>query len=177
MARQFILQFDRRFCMGHRLASGLAPKCAVPHGHNETVTIDIVSIDDGFQELDPMSNMVAEFGVIKEKLFRWIDKHVDHSFHLSQTDPLLDYFAKHEPKTWRRCLVTPGDPTTEILAACFMSKANAFLYGLGLECDRIAIQETPTNTVVFTGSTESILPQGDYWWERVDMSINEFGED
>ena len=35
----FSLIFSRRYSMAHRLLSGGSPKCAVPHGHNETVTV------------------------------------------------------------------------------------------------------------------------------------------
>ena len=37
----FSLIFSRRYSMAHRLLSGGSPKCAVPHGHNETVTVKL----------------------------------------------------------------------------------------------------------------------------------------
>jgi len=168
----FTLQFERRYSMAHRLLSGAAPRCSVPHGHNEVVTVDIVANNE--RPLDSDTNMLAEFSVVKKRWFNWIDKHVDHSFQISDTDPLIGYFREHEPETLMRCLITPGDPTTEIRAACFMAKLNAFLAGQGLVCSRLTIDETPTNSVVFAGDPIKFLPEGDYWWWRADGSINDF---
>ena len=167
----FILQFERRYSMAHRLLSGAAPRCSVPHGHNEIVAVDIVA--DNIRPLDTDTNMLAEFGEVKGRWFQWIDKQVDHSFQIADTDPLIGYFSEHEPETLKRCLITPGDPTTEIRAACFMAKLNTFLAGQGLTCPRLTIHETPTNSVVFNGDPTQILPGGDHWWWRSDDSINE----
>ena len=145
----FTLQFERRYSMAHRLLSGAAPRCSVPHGHNEVVVVDIVA--DNERPLDTDTNMLAEFGAVKKRWFNWIDKHVDHSFQISDTDPLIDYFREHEPERLPRLLITPGDPTTEIRAACYMAKLNVFLAGQGLVCNRLTIDETPTNSVVFAG--------------------------
>ena len=168
----FTLQFERRYSMAHRLLSGAAPRCSVPHGHNELVSVDIVA--DHERPLDPGTNMLAEFSVVKKRWFHWIDEMVDHSFQIADTDPLIGYFREHEPKTLTRCLITPGDPTTEIRAACFMAKLNVFLAGQGLVCSRLTIHETPTNSVVFTGDPTQVLPSGDYWWWRSDESVNDF---
>ena len=169
----FTLQFERRYSMAHRLLSGAAPRCSVPHGHNEVVTVDIVANNE--RPLDSDTNMLAEFSVVKKRWFHWIDEMVDHSFQIADTDPLIGYFREHEPKTLMRCLITPGDPTTEMRAACFMAKLNVFLAGQGLVCSRLTIQETPTNSVVFTGDPTQVLPSGDYWWWRGDDAINDFG--
>ena len=169
----FTLQFERRYSMAHRLLSGAAPRCSVPHGHNEVVTVDIVANNE--RPLDSDTNMLAEFSVVKKRWFHWIDEMVDHSFQIADTDPLIGYFREHEPKTLLRCLITPGDPTTEMRAACFMAKLNVFLAGQGLVCSRLTIQETPTNSVVFTGDPTQVLPEGDYWWWRGDETINDFG--
>ena len=168
----FTLQFERRYSMAHRLLSGAAPRCSVPHGHNEVVTVDIVANNE--RPLDSDTNMLAEFSVVKKRWFHWIDEMVDHSFQIADTDPLIGYFREHEPKTLLRCLITPGDPTTEMRAACFMAKLNVFLAGQGLVCSRLTIQETPTNSVVFTGDPTKVLPAGNYWWWRGDDAINDF---
>ena len=168
----FTLQFERRYSMAHRLLSGAAPRCSVPHGHNEVVVVDIVATEE--RPLDSDTNMLAEFSVVKKRWFHWIDEMVDHSFQIADTDPLIGYFREHEPETLMRCLITPGDPTTEMRVACFMAKLNVFLAGQGLVCSRLTIQETPTNSVVFTGDPVSVLPEGDFWWWREDDSINNF---
>ena len=168
----FILQFERRYSMAHRLLSGAAPRCSVPHGHNEVVKVDITASEQ--RSLDSSTNMLAEFSVVKKRWFHWIDKHVDHSFQIADTDPLIDYFREHEPERLPRLLITPGDPTTEIRAACYMAKLNVFLVGQGLVCNRLTIDETPTNSVVFAGNPSQVLPAGDHWWWQDDESINDF---
>ena len=74
----FRLRFSRRYSMGHRLISGEAPNCRVPHGHDEIVTVDIVQVSQA--GLDPETNMLAEFDRVKRRWFHWIDRDVDHSF-------------------------------------------------------------------------------------------------
>ncbi|MCI1440649.1 MAG: 6-carboxytetrahydropterin synthase, partial [Acetobacter peroxydans] len=37
------LVFTRRFSMGHRLIHGASESCAVPHGHNELVTVRLTA--------------------------------------------------------------------------------------------------------------------------------------
>jgi 6-pyruvoyltetrahydropterin/6-carboxytetrahydropterin synthase len=76
--------------------------------------------------------------------------------------------------------VTPGDPTTEVLACCMMAKLGAFLSADGgrLACAEIRIEETPTNVVTFDGDPAAFLPlaaRPDPWWRRADMSISELG--
>jgi 6-pyruvoyltetrahydropterin/6-carboxytetrahydropterin synthase len=81
-----------------------------------------------------------------------------------------------EPERLHRILVTHGDPTTEMLALCMMSKLNAFLAADGgrLACTEIQIEETPTNKVTFDGNPANFLPTtAAGWWSRPDMSIND----
>ena len=124
--------------------------------------------------------MVEPFERAKATWHKWIDDHVDHALQLSDQDPLIDWFLKHEPQRLHRILVTPGDPTTEVLACCMMTKINAFLTADGgrLICSDIRIEETPTNVVTFEGNPQEFLPASARkrpWWERDDMTINEFG--
>ena len=161
--------------MGHRLISGAAPNCRVPHGHDEVVTVDIAR--NTTESLDPETNMLVEFEQAKGRWFGWIDNSVDHTFHISDADPLIDFFRDNEPDLLARLLVTPGDPTTELRAACYYAKLRAFLNESDqqLVCTRVVIQETPTNAVEFNATpTGSILPDGDaHWWHRADSSIND----
>jgi 6-pyruvoyltetrahydropterin/6-carboxytetrahydropterin synthase len=170
----FTLRFSRRYSMGHRLISDAAPNCRVPHGHDEVVTVDLISSSGS--GLDPRTNMLVEFDQAKRRWFDWIDDSVDHSFHLNEKDPLIDFFSNREPHLLKRLLLTPGDPTTEIRAACYMAKLNSFLNtsGTGLSCATLTIQETPTNAVVCSHQQpHTILPSGDHWWLRADPSIND----
>lgn len=170
------LVFSRRFAMGHRLIAAGSEKCALPHGHNEIVTVRLVPFQSA--RLDGAANMVVPFEQAKATWHRWIDEHLDHALQLSETDPLLTWFRDREPHRATRIVVTPGDPTTEIMACCMMAKLNAFLIADGgaLRCTEIAIEETPTNTVVFDGDPAAFLPasaSGLRWWHRPDMSVND----
>ncbi len=174
----FALVFRRRYSMAHRLIAGESPKCAVPHGHNEIVTVRLEARHPS--RLDGEVNMVEVFERAKATWHSWIDNHVDHALQLSDRDALIGFFAQHEPERMGRLLICPGDPTTEMLAACFMAKLNSFLAAAGgrLRCVEVAIEETPTNTVVLTGEASEVLPArscGDLlpWWHRADMSIND----
>ncbi|MDH4477355.1 MAG: 6-carboxytetrahydropterin synthase [Verrucomicrobiaceae bacterium] len=170
----FTLRFSRRYSMGHRLISDAAPNCRVPHGHDEVVTVELVS--EGNSKLDPRTNMLVEFDQAKRRWFDWIDDAVDHSFHLNEEDPLVGFFSEHEPHLMARLLLTPGDPTTEIRAACFKSKLGCFLQhdNPGLRCSSLTIQETPTNAVICEAvDPAQMMPTGDHWWSRADLSIND----
>ena len=179
----FSLVFTRRYSMAHRLIANADGKCAVPHGHNELVKVRLQAITP--RRLDGAANMVAPFETAKARWHRWIDEQVDHAFQLSNRDPLIGYFRDHEPARLRRLLVTPGDPTSEMLAACFMAKLNAFLEddGSDLRCVEVIVEETPTNTVTFSGDPSDVLPERSAvgnrapWWRRSDASINEFDLD
>jgi 6-pyruvoyltetrahydropterin/6-carboxytetrahydropterin synthase len=72
-----------------------------------------------------------------------------------------------------------------MLAACFMAKLNAFLEkdGSVLRCVEVMVEETPTNTVTFSGDPADVLPKrptagnrADWWW-RADGSINDLDRD
>jgi 6-pyruvoyltetrahydropterin/6-carboxytetrahydropterin synthase len=172
----FSLVFSRRYAMGHRLVSGGSAKCAVPHGHNETVTVTLRPTR--VSPLDGEANMVEPFERAKATWHQWIDGHVDHALQLAAGDPLLAWFAGREPHLLHRILVMPGDPTTEALACCMMAKLGAFLRADGgrLTCAEIRIEETPTNAVTFDGDPAAFLPaagQAMPWWRRADMSIND----
>ena len=171
------LVFTRRFCMGHRLISGSSERCAIPHGHNEYVTVTLVPGPNApqNQRLDGHSNMLLPFAEAKGRWHRFIDERMDHSFQLSESDPLLHWFAEHEPQRLDRLVVTPGDPTTELLAALLMSKLRAFLTDQGglLAPASLEIKETPTNTVRLHGDPSLYLPLVDRpaekcWWHRAD---------
>jgi len=178
----FEICFTRRYCMSHRLFNLKNSKCFVPHGHNEYVKVTLRSDDD--DNLDGNCNMSNGFKSLKSTWHNWIDNAVDHSMQLSNHDPLLNYFKENEPENLPHILLTPGDPTTEILAACFYSKINAFLQdeGLNVSCTRVEIEETPTNTVIFKGDPTKAINRDNYhgpdipWWQRADMSINDLEE-
>jgi 6-pyruvoyltetrahydropterin/6-carboxytetrahydropterin synthase len=172
----FELVFTRRYAMAHRLLADATGRCAVPHGHNELVTARLVPAAPA--RLDGAGNMVEPFERAKLRWHGWIDEQVDHAFQLGEGDPLIGYFARHEPQRLPRLLITPGDPTTELLAVLFKAKLNTLLAadGSALVCAAIEIEETPTNRVVFSGDPRDALPAGQggsRWWNRADDSIND----
>lgn len=164
----FVLQFTRRFVMAHRLTGGDSPKCETPHGHNQTVTVDLAPRTPF--ALDGRRNMAAEFGAVKERWHAFVDERLDHALQLSDSDPLLALAETHFP-SWK-LVVTPGDPTTELMAVLLKAKCQAFLDAAGHElvCVRVTLVETPTNTVVFEGDHREVMPRGDGWWLRADDS-------
>lgn len=169
------LEFTRRFSMAHRLLSDRTSKCAIPHGHNELVTVRLgteLPLDLGD------TNMAAPFAVLKRRWSRWIDDYVDHAFQVRLDDPLVDYFEAQEPDLKRRLMTFAGDPTTEALAAAFAAKISAFMAedGLPFRCERIEVEETPTNRVVLERAWDLSPYEGwmtDSWMRRSDMSIND----
>ena len=168
------LVFSRRFAMAHRLLADASAKCAMPHGHNEVVTVRLVARQP--LPLDGHANMVESFERAKSAWHGWVDGSLDHALQLAEADPLLGWFRIHEPQRLGRILLTPGDPTTEALACCLMSKCNAFLAadGARLRCTEISLEETPTNTVRFDGDPDEWLPvPGNRWWRRADASVND----
>lgn len=171
------LEFTRRYAMAHRLIADPHGKCATPHGHNEFVTVRLAPVrpltfGDG-------ANMTTPFEAVKTRWHAWIDGAVDHAFQVNAADPLIGFFRAHEPQRLARLLVTPGDPTTEALAALFWLKLEAFLAvdALPYRVAAVRVEETPTNAVlldrtVFDPAASGLPDTG--WWRRADMSINEF---
>lgn len=170
------LEFTRRYAMAHRLLATQSPKCAIPHGHNEFVT---VRLDPATPFVFSDTNSAAPFELVKRRWHQWIDECVDHTLHLREDDPLIDFFREREPARLTQIMTFHGDPTTEALAACFWMKCAAFIADekLPFRVREVRIEETPTNTVVVSGDTfdpaRCGLRAGAWPW-RADMSINDF---
>ncbi|MBL8549087.1 MAG: 6-carboxytetrahydropterin synthase [Hyphomonadaceae bacterium] len=170
------LEFSRRYSMAHRLLADPASKCAVPHGHNEIVT---VRLEPAQPFIFGGANAIAPFSAIKGRWHRWIDEAVDHCFMVGEDDPIIAFFREREPAQLKRLMTFRGDPTTEALAACFWLKLSAFLVedALPFRVTGVRVEETPTNTVaihagVFDPETCGMPARA--WPRRADMSINEF---
>lgn len=169
-----ILQFSRRYSMAHRLILGTSEKCAIPHGHNEIVTV----------ELEPLraltlgeANALAPFEAVKGRWHAWIDGAVDHALQLNEADPLVAYFLRHEPQRAERIMSFPGDPTTEAQAVLMFAKLQTFLAadGAPYRAARLRVEETPTNAVIVEERTLAALDLPERgWFRRPDQSINDF---
>lgn len=169
------LEFTRRYAMAHRLLATQSPKCAVPHGHNEFVTVKLEPLDT-FRF--SATNSTAPFEQVKKRWHQWIDEAVDHTLHLGEDDPLIGFFRDNEPTRLSQIMTFQGDPTTEALAACFWLKLSAFIAAdnLPFRLVEVRIEETPTNTVIVNRATfdpATCRLRANSWPWRADMSINE----
>lgn len=167
------LQFTRRFSMAHRLSEGAAARCETPHGHNEFVSVRLTP-RGGFH-LDGARNMMVEFSEAKGRWHRFVDEHLDHALQLSDRDPFVKLVETHYPD-WRLVL-TPGDPTTELMASLLACKCQAILDEVGtpLVVSGLTLQETPTNSVVLGSGAIGFAEQladgnTSGWWRRGDFS-------
>lgn len=171
------IEFTRRFSMAHRLLADPASKCATPHGHNEIVRVELRARSR--PDLGG-SNMVAPFERLKSRWHHFIDHSVDHALQLRLDDPLVEFFARHEPQRLSRIMTFAGDPTTEALALALHAKLSAFLRedAPGFVVERVSVEETPTNAVsVHRADIEAmdIAWQAGAWVDRADDTINDFG--
>ncbi|MCB0348703.1 MAG: 6-carboxytetrahydropterin synthase [Bdellovibrionales bacterium] len=172
--------FRRKWEAAHRFVedANRASKCAQPHGHTWNIE---VTLSKEVASLHPDTNILVTFETAKKKWHEWIDEHVDHSLMINAKDPLVAFMRVDNPNG--RLLVTPGDPTTEILSILFKAKLEAFLKsdGLDLYCKHIKIDETMTNSVAFSGSVDNYLPSDPsgsaYWWNRPDFSTHDLRQD
>ncbi len=85
--------------------------------------------------------MVVDFGVIRERVGRWIHDHWDHRMILARDDPLADLLrGAGEP-----LFLLDGPPTAENLAAHLYGVAR----GAGLPVRAIRFWETETSMASF----------------------------
>lgn len=160
--------------MAHRLLADAGSRCAVPHGHNEFVTVTLAT---DREMAFGGSNYVASFESLKKRWHGFIDGAVDHAFQVNAADPLLGWFRTHEPHRLNQVMVFDGDPTTEAFAIALRRKIEAILTaeGSAYRCIELALEETPTNTIV-VGETLSAAERAwmsGGWMDRPDQSIND----
>jgi 6-pyruvoyltetrahydropterin/6-carboxytetrahydropterin synthase len=124
------------FAAGHRVY-GHESKCAQPHGHNYRVEITARMVEGGLDTI----GRVIDFGVLKERVGSWIDKHWDHGF--------LVYSGDVEMYNGLRCVpdakVFPmrENPTAETIAAYLLHfVCPEVLKETGVEVIRVVVHET-----------------------------------
>jgi len=178
----FSLEFTRRFEAAHRFFGGDSIRCQSLHGHSWEVTVVIESnLDPAIANpLARKERMLAEFGATKQAWHEFVDTTLDHSVMLNEADPLIHYLRKKEPG--HRIVATPGNPTTELLAALFKSKVNVFLRHTSNEllCGRVRLRETPTNTVELAhyGRYLDGLPTSSkHWWNQPNNSGSDIDDE
>lgn len=122
------------FCYGHRLLE-YEGRCAHPHGHNAVadIALQATSLD--------ASDMVCDFGDVKQIMKAWIDRELDHKMILRRDDPLLPVL-RHlgEP-----VFVMDHNPTAEQIARLIFERAQHE----GLPVVRVTVWETPTASATY----------------------------
>lgn len=106
------------FCIGHRLIDGYEGPCSGIHGHN--LTAEIVIHSSILNEV----GMVIDFGIIKDRVKRWIDSKWDHGMIVNTRDQDL---IKYLRETKQKHYITMGNPTMENMAAELFAHAATFL--------------------------------------------------
>lgn len=111
-------------------------KCRHLHGHRYALEASFSAAS-----LDNLGRVV-DFGVIKEKLGRWIDEHWDHATILFEKDkPLGEAIAA---KTGQVIFYLPTNPTAENMAEyIFKTVCPELFAGMDIRCESIKLYETP----------------------------------
>jgi 6-pyruvoyltetrahydropterin/6-carboxytetrahydropterin synthase len=90
---------------GHRVY-GHETKCKHLHGHNYTFALTCEA-----ERLDALGRVI-DFGVIKNRLCEWLERHWDHRMLLWECDPLADPLREFDAAV----VTLPVNPTAENLA-------------------------------------------------------------
>ena len=105
-------------------------KCSNLHGHRWKVEVWM----DG--EPDPATQILIDYSLIKQV----IDKY-DHQIILNIDDPMV-----HRIQEFHQVITTPGDPTSELMAAIIRDDLYAVCRdrGINARVSKIRIWESPT---------------------------------
>jgi len=134
---------------GHRVV-GHENKCRHLHGHNYRIHFVCEAA-----ELDTVGRVI-DFGVIKEKLCMWVEKHWDHKFLAWKSDPVMQkviassahlaevYMPKEEKDMLTESVVfVPFNPTAENMAQHLVEVIGPQqLAGTGVTLVSVRIEET-----------------------------------
>ncbi len=93
------------FCYGHRLMN-YQGKCQHLHGHNARAVITLES------EMLDERGMVEDFSGVKQLVWDWLDREIDHTLLLRHDDPLLPVLQS----VGERVHATELNPTAEAIA-------------------------------------------------------------
>ena len=93
------------FCYGHRLIN-YQGKCRHLHGHNAraVITLESTLLDE--------RGMVEDFSDLKQLVWEWLDKEIDHTMLLHKDDPILPVLLD----AGERVKALSGNPTAEAIA-------------------------------------------------------------
>ena len=117
------------FCYGHRLLDD-ASKCRHLHGHTGRATVVLTT-----RKLDDRG-MVAHFDELKRTVGTWIEKEIDHTMLLFESDPMFEAMRRANEKV----IALPFHPTAENLARMIFEKVRSF----GFPVVRVELWESET---------------------------------
>ena len=112
-------------------------KCKTPHGHNYVVFFHAVA-----EELDDIGRVI-DFGVLKEKLGGWIDRHWDHAFIVYDKDVQVIHAMKMILDTNKEVFHMASNPTAENMAEYLLHVVcPRQLSETGITIERVELWET-----------------------------------
>lgn len=161
------IKFRHRFEAAHRFLNG-STKCSTPHGHTWWVEL---TLSHPINAINSSQGFAKDFKDLKSDWKKFIDETMDHSFFCNHHDPLVKALAEITPNS--KVFLTPCDPTTEVLAAFMLKKANQiFIEDSQVKPISLKLEETPTNSVSLaleealeiTGSLEMNEFDALKWW-------------
>lgn len=121
-------------------------KCAAFHGHRYAAEITCLaeSLDD--------RGRVVDFGVVKERVGRWIDTHWDHTAILMEgdPDPAIAALAASNAAHGRPVYWMDRPPTAETIAAELGRVATELLADTGVTVVAVRVWETPNGSAEWT---------------------------
>ena len=117
------------FDASHRLLH-YKGKCACLHGHRWKVEVWVEG------QVDPVTGILADYNMIRETIETY-----DHQVILNESDPMVACLMKFQP-----VITTPGDPTSELLAAIIRARIDQACTSAGLDATvvKIRVWESPT---------------------------------
>jgi len=128
---------------GHRVV-GHEGKCVHLHGHN--YRIHFFCELSGPEALDSVGRVV-DFGVIKDRLCRWLEDHWDHGFLVWDADPLLPALVEIDPQG---IVIVPFNPTAELMARHLVEVVGpTVLAGTEVVLCRCRVEETRKCSAVY----------------------------
>jgi 6-pyruvoyltetrahydropterin/6-carboxytetrahydropterin synthase len=122
------------FCYGHRLLN-YQGKCQHLHGHNARAVITLES-----SELDERG-MVMDFSEVKQLVWAWLDREIDHTLLLHRDDPVLPLLQE----AGERVRITAENPTAEVIARMIFD----YLEGQGYPVTDVTLWETESSCAAY----------------------------
>ena len=106
-------------------------KCANLHGHRWKIEVWMEG------EPDPVTQILIDYSLIKQVIGKY-----DHQIILNRDDPMLPCIRKFNP-----VITTPGDPTSELIAAIIRDDLYAACREQGIKATipKIRVWESPTS--------------------------------